>query len=574
MLSSVDFGILIVYFILVTGIGFYVSKRASKSLNEYFLGGRHIPWYILGVSGMATFLSLCGSMHIVSLFFLFGVKGFWVTFRGHMVMLLAFLMIFLAKWLNRSGVMTNAEWAEFRFGSDTQGRTARMLSAVSTLVMAVATMSFFFIVAEKFLALYIPISPQLSALLFFAIVMSYTVRSGFYGVVFTDLFQNMLIVIVIGFITIKALMIGTPEYFARFATPGWREMTPSWIMEMPNGYENMKLFGLLIFFWIISSVFMGFAQPTDGFVSQRYYAAKNERESGLIAWQWILLLSLRFLMMAGIAVLALGIADSFTDPEQAFPAVVNHYFPVGLKGLVLAALIAAEMSSLDSIANSASAYVVKDIYQLYINPGAIEKSLVRVGYIATTALFILSAVVGMSVPNLNSLWAWIVMGLVTGILPQSILKWFWWRLNGMGYAFGIGAGILSAVIHSLVFNSPPEYVTFLFVLGISTIGTVIGTLTAKPSDIHVLKTFYMKTRPFGFWEPVRAVCDSDFVAGVRQENRRDLMLLIPACLWQVLLFWTMTALVMKKWESLTFSLIAVLILSGILYKFWYKNLSE
>ena len=134
---------------------------------------------------------------------------------------------FLAKWLNRSGVTINAEWTECRFGSDTQGRTARLLSAISTLVMAVASTAFFFIEAGKFLALYIPISPQVSALLFFGIVMIYTVKSGFYGVVFTDLFQSLLICAIIGFITVKAFMIRTKEYLAQFATLGWREMTPA-----------------------------------------------------------------------------------------------------------------------------------------------------------------------------------------------------------------------------------------------------------------------------------------------------------------------------------------------------------
>ena len=521
---------------------------------------------------MATFLSLSGSMHIVSLYFLFGVKGFWITFRGHIVIFLAFLMIFMGKWLNRSEVMTNAEWVEFRFGKGIDGRAARLLSALANLAVAVSIMAFFFVAAEKFLALYLPFPPKISALLFFGMVMIYTVSSGFYGVVYTDLLQSALVVAVIVFITVKAMAVGSPEYYARFTSPEWHVLTPPWKMDMPPGYENMRLFGMLIVFWLISNVFMGFAQPTDGFVSQRYYAAKNERESSLIACQWIVLLSLRFLMMTGIAVLALGIAGTFNDPEKAFPAVIDHYFPAGVKGLVLAALIAAEMSSLDSIANSSAAYVVKDIYQLFFNPGAGERTLIRASYLATAALFMLSAVMGLTIPNLNSLWAWIVMGLVTGLLPPGILKWFWWRFNSLGYAFGIGSGIMAAVIHTLLFHDVPEYFTFMFVLAISTAGTIIGTFIGKPCSMDLLKTFYTKTRPFGFWEPVRRTCDPGFVEGVHRENRRDLLLLIPASLWQVAMFWMMSAFVIKKWDSFVMTAVLVAALSAVLYRYWYKKL--
>lgn len=572
MLTMIDYVTLIVYFVIVIGLGLYLTGKASGSISEYFLGGRHIPWYILGISGMATFLSLSGSMHVVSLYFVFGVKGFWATFRGHIVLFLAFLMIFMGKWLNRSGVMTNAEWILFRFGDGTDGRIARLLAAISNIVVAVAIMAFFVVAAEKFFGLYLPFPPKVCALLFFAIVMVYTVSAGFYGVVYTDLLQSVLVVAIIGFVTVKAMSIGTAEYFAEFTTPEWHSLMPKMVMDMPEGYESMKFFGLLVIFWTISNIFMGFGQPTDGFVSQRYYAARNERESSLIAWQWIVLLSLRFLMMTGVAVLALGIVQRFTDPEQAFPAVIDYYFPAGMKGIVLAGLIAAEMSSLDSIANSTAAYVVKDIYQEFFRPDASDRTLMKASYITTAVLFIISLVIGLTVSNLNSLWAWIVMGLVTGILPPGILKWFWWRFNGTGYAFGIGSGIMAAILHTVLFADAPEYVTFAFVLSVSTIGTVAGTFLGKPCPMPVLVNFYTKTRPFGWWKPVQEVCDNETVASIRRETRRDLLLLIPACVWQAAMFWMMSALVVKNWMSFGISAGIVAVLSWVLYKYWYKNL--
>ncbi len=574
MLHTIDIIILFAYFLAVMAIGLLVSGRAKGSIGEYFLGGRHIPWYILGISGMATFLSLSGSMHIVSLYFLFGVKGFWITLRGHMCLFLAFLMIFMAKWLNRSGVMTNAEWIVFRFGSGKQGKTARLLSAISTLFVSIAIMAFFFVAAEKFFALYIPMEPRLVALIFFAIVMIYTVAAGFHGVVYTDLFQSVLVIGVIAFISFKAMTTATPDYFSNFASADWRSIMPSWEMATPENYEGLHFFGLLIIFWLVSNILQGFAQPTDGFVSQRYYAARNERESALIAWQWIVLLSVRFLMMTGIAVLALGITGTFTDPEKAFPAVIDHFFPAGAKGLVLASLIAAEMSSLDSIANSSAAYLVKDIYQALLNPKASDKTLIRMSYIATALLFTVSALIGMAAPNLDSLWAWTVMGLITGLLPSGILKWVWWRFNGAGYAAGVISGITAAVLHTVIFDNPAEYVTFIFVFAVSMAGTVLGTFLGKPSPMETLIAFYTRTRPFGFWEPVRQLCDPVLVQDIHHENRRDLLLLVPATIWQALVFWLMSAVIVKRWDSVALSLAGIAILSAILYKYWYLNLKS
>ena len=129
MLTGIDYGIIIFYFLLVAFVGLYVSKKASGSIDEYFLGGRRIPWFLLGISGLATYIDMAGSMVDSSFFYMLGVKGYLVTWRGSLCLPLSFLMIFMAKWLNRSKVMTNAEWMEFRFGRDGQGNIARLLSA-------------------------------------------------------------------------------------------------------------------------------------------------------------------------------------------------------------------------------------------------------------------------------------------------------------------------------------------------------------------------------------------------------------------------------------------------------------
>ncbi len=574
MLGTLDFGIILLYFLIVLGIGVYFTKRAGSGVGEYFLAGRTIPWFILGVSGVATFVDMSGTMLQTSFFFMLGVKGYWVAWRGAVALFLAFLMIFMGKWLNRSGVMTNAEWVEFRFGAGGQGKTARVLSAIATIVFAVAITSYFFLGSGKFLSRYLPFSPEMSALLLFGVMLIYTVASGFYGVVYTDLFQGFLILFAIGYITIKAMAIGTPEFYASFTTTDWSTLTPHWRANMPPGYENMSIFGLLVIFWIFSNLLQGFAVPLDSWTSQRYYAAKDERESSLVAWLWITLFSLRFPLMMGVAVLAMGIAGTITDPEMAFPAVFDYYLPVGIKGLMLAALIAAQMSSISTIVNSPAAYFVNDIYHAYIRPGASQRHLVRVGYLATIGIVIVGIGVGWVLPNINSIWAWIMMGLVTGVIPPNILKWFWWRFNGAGYALGIAGGLFGALASQIVLPGAPEYITFSIVVAVSIIACIVGTFLGKPSDPEVLANFYRKTKPFGFWGPVRAMCEPAFVESVRRENRHDLLLLGPACLWQAALFWLMTSFVVKKWDSVAVTGAIVAVLSYILYRWWYLPMSR
>ena len=574
MLTGIDIGIIVVYLIMTIGIGLYTTRRASGSLDDYFLGGRTIPWYILGITGMATYIDVSGTMVQTSFFYMFGVKGYWVAFRGAVALFLAFLMIFMGKWLNRSKVMTNAEWMEFRFGNDRQGQTARLLSAFSILVLIIAFAAYFFIGTGKFFSAYLPFSPEINGLIFYGIVTIYTMAAGFYGVVYTDVFQAMLIFAMIVFFTVKAMLIGTPAYFQTFTSTEWHTLLPSWKMSMPAGYENMKLFGLLILSWIVTNVFQGFAMPFDAWTSQRYYAAKNERESSLVAAQWIVLFSLRFLLMMGVAVLAVGIAGKIGDPEMAFTAVIEHYVPPVAKGLILAALLAAAMSTLSSFVNASAAYYVKDIYQRHIKPNASNRHLIRVSYVATISIIVLGVIIGWNMPTINYIWAWIIMGLFTGMMPPNIIKWFWWRFNGMGYAFGMGSGMIVAILQQLFFQDWPEYTTFIFVVLISTLGTIVGVFAGKPTDKGVLLNFYKKTRPFGFWGPIRKECEPEFLQAVDRENRRDQLLLIPACLWQVSLFWLMTAIVVKNWSSVAVSLLLVAVLSVVLYQYWYKNLHK
>ncbi len=588
MLSGIDVVIIVVYLLSITFIGLLFSKKAAGSIDEYFLGGRSIPWFLLGISGMATFIDIGGTAYQCAWFFLLGAKGFWFCIEGAVALLLAFQMIYVGKWLNRSKAMTNAEWMVLRFGRGRQGELARVFSVISALVICVGMMTFFFEGAGKVLPRFLPFlegNENLAALAFFCLVGLYTVASGFYGVIYTDLMQAFLIMFLILFIAVKAMAIGTPDYFAAHAPDGWLQLFPAdghWSFEIPERYaeiasyvEKAKFLGILVIFWLINNVFMGMATPFDAWTAQRYYAARNEREGSLVACEWISLWSLRFLLMAGIGILALGVSDQIVHPEKALSVVITELLPDGVRGLLLAALLAAGMSTIDSTVNSSAAYFVKDIYQEFIRPTASKRHLVKISYAITVILFGLGIIIGWFVKDISSVWGWIIMGLFTGTLPPNILKWFWWRTNGMGFALGMGFGVFAALLTKVPFlGELNTYQTYIFVFGISTVGSILGICIGKPTDMDTLVNFYELTRPFGFWGKVRKHCSDSVIVESRKEHHRDILLIGPACLWQLSLFLMMTSLVLKQWKYFSSCLVIAGGLSLVLYKFWYKNLKK
>ena len=611
-LTGIDFAVIVGYLIFVTLIGLLVSKKATGSIEEYFLGGNQMPWYLLGISGMATFIDMGGTAYQGGWYFLLGAKGFWLCVEGAMGLLLSFQMIYIGKWLNRSGVMTNAEWMVFRFGNDKQGESARILSAVAALAICAGLMTFFFVGSGKVLTTFLPYfnSPEpiingisnqnLAAFLFFILVGVYTIASGFYGVIYTDFVQAFLIFFLIVFVAIKAFAIGTPEYFAKYATTDMMSLFPAdgdWsLIKIPEKYADMagyvekaKYLGLLIIFWFANNIFQGLATPFDTWTAQRYYAAKNEKESSILCAFWIFLWSFRYLLLAGIGVLALGVVNDIADPEKAMSVVIAEYIPVGIKGLLLAALLAAGMSTMDSTVNSAGAYFVKDVYQRFLKPNASTKHLVYVSYIITFIMFAIGAIFGWFVKDINSIWGWIIMGLFVGTLPPNILKWYWWRANGMSFTLGSIVGLFAALaiqfkpvinaLHSLFENVPyiggsATIQQYIFVFASGLIGSIIGAYIAKPTDMEALKKFYLKTKPFGFWGPVRKECDPEQVREIKTESTRDMFLLFPAFAAHISLFMMMSSIMWKDWKTVGICFTIFVVAAIILYQFWYKNLKE
>jgi len=247
--------------------------------------------------------------------------------------------------------------------------------------------------------------------------------------------------------------------------------------------------------------------------------------------------------------------------------------PIGVKGLLVAGLMAAAMSTFDSTVNAGAAYWVKDIYQAYINPEASEKQLMRHSRWSSMIIVVLGLGFMLLIRNINEIWGWITSSLGAGLLIPTLARWYWWRMNGMGFAAGTVAGMAAAVIQRIFLPDIPEYFSFSIATSASLIGMIIGTYAAKPTDEKVLFEFYKRTRPFGFWGPVRNKIAASTMEMINRENRRDILSTVMAVPWQIVLFLTGMTIIYKRWDEFFWLVLILAALSTGLYFKWFRHLS-
>jgi len=596
-MQFIDFTIVCIYILALVFVGLHFQRKASQGIDSYFLGNRSLPWWALGASGMSSNLDISGTMIIVALVYAIGAKGFYIEIRGGVTLIMAFLMIFMGKWNRRARVMTLAEWMQFRFGDDNEGKTARFITAVTSIIVTIAMITYFAIGGGKFLDKFLGIPGFLglpsefwAAAVLIGIAMIYTVASGLYGVIWTDVFQGLLIFATIVYIAIRALGITLPDEFMvsmplkETAGGGfkayltnyreWTSIIPKWNLNIDSEsvYSMYNLFGIAIMFYVFKVVIEG-SGGTGNYMIQRYFAAKNDREAGLLSLFWTFLLSFRWPFIGAMAIWGVHLAGQISDPEMVLPMVVAT-LPVGIKGFLVAGLMAAAMSTFDSTVNAGAAYWVKDIYLQHINPNADNKKQMRQSYLASIIIVVLGLLLMLVLKNINEIWGWLTMSIGAGMIVPQLVRWYWWRLNGYGYAIGMATGTVAAIVWKLVMpEGTEEYFAFIFSAGLSLAGTIIGTLLTKPTDEKVLSNFYKITRPFGFWTPIREKFSEKFLSKVDAENHRDIFSIFFAVPWQICLFLMWMMFVMKRWDNFVVMLIFTVILSVILYFSWFRHLS-
>ncbi len=591
-IHPIDITILVLYLIAVVSIGIYLTTRASQNLDTYFLAGRSVPWYILGVSNSSSMFDITGTMWLVLMFLVYGVKGAWIpwiwpTFNQ------IFLMVYLSIWIRRSNVLTGSEWITTRFGNGKGAELSRISVLVFAMVSVIGFLAYAFQGIGKFASVFFPfdISPELYAITFMGITTIYVVLGGMYSVVFTDLIQFTLLTIVsfvIGFIAFTRV---TPEALHAVIPNGWLDLAFTWELELDwsalipaaNNQimaDGWNLFTIFFMMMIFKGILISLAGPTPGYDMQRILAAKTPREAGLMSAIVSVCQIPRWFMIVGITTLALvyfsndlvAMGDN-VDFELVLPWVISEFLPVGLVGFVLAGMLAAFMSTFDSTVNAGAAYLVNDVYKRYFNPNAPTGLYIKASYIASFLIVGVGIAFGFMSESVNSVTQWIVSGLFGGYTAPNILKWHWWRFNGFGYFCGMIAGVLAALIMPMALPELSPLNAFPFILIVSGIAGISGSLMTAPDDEKTLEEFYKNVRPWGFWKPIlKKIQSSD--ANVRKNDNfyRDMFNIFIGMVWQINMVLVPIYLLVYEYTAFTVSLILVIGTTLILKKNWYDKL--
>jgi len=509
-LNGLDYTIIALYFILVIGMGFVYRKRASQNLDAYFLGGKRIPWLWLAMSGSVSNFDITGTMWIVSMLFLMGMRSMWIHWMWGWMMG-AFFLAFMGKWVRRSNVMTGAEWMLTRFGQGAGGQAARLAAALIAVVTMCGMIGYDFQGIGKFAYEFFPVfPPHTLALLIMGITTFYVLLGGLFSVVITDVIQTVFVTVAALLIAVVAYVQLSPDALRAALPPGWISLAPSWRIETYSGggHGAYDMFGLLVVTWVVKGMLLNAGGPGGMYELQRFLAARDARDAAKIGAAWSGFMVVRWGMAMGITLLALaglGLTD-VADSETIMPRVLRDYIPAGAKGLVLAGLLAAFMSTFSSTVNSGASYLIRDFWQPFLRPRSDERHLVRASYAATILIVIAGVLIGYQARSIAQIWEWLMTALTACVVIPNVLRWYWWRMNGWGYAAGTLVGMAAAFVPPIIAPGAPMYVVFPFVTLYSLVASVAATLMTRPVDDATLKTFYTSVRPFGFWRHIRREC--------------------------------------------------------------------
>lgn len=541
-LQATDIAIIIAYLVTMLFIGWFLRKKARQNKESYLLGGKKLPWYLLGLSDASDMFDISGTMWMVALCFVYGMKSIWIPWLWP-VFNQVFNMMFLSKWLRRSNANTGAEWLATRFGLSGKGvRGSHNIVVVFALIGCLGFLAYGFIGLGKFIEIFVPwnlvqpyvpfdIAPQYVAhfygIIFTAFAVFYSVLGGMHSIVLGDLIKY--IVMTVGCVSIAVIAmihlhgsggaaLHVPQgwfnpFFGWHLNLDWSNIVPAANDKIAS--DGFELFGIFFMMMLFKGVFAALAGPAPNYDMQKILSTRSPKEaSKMTGFVSLILLPIRYSMVIGLTVLGLiyfnqlnlSNGNGGVDFERVLPGAINNFLPVGILGIVLTGLLGAFMGTFSGTLNAAQAYITNDIYLKYVNPHASNKKVMTVNYTSGLVVVVIGVMLGFFAKDVNSILQWIVSGLYGGYIAANMLKWYWWRFNANGFFWGMMAGIVPAVLlaalksENLIHGLELYWWPVLFVLSIA--GCIIGTYTAPPTDREVLKKFYSTVRPWGFWKPV------------------------------------------------------------------------
>lgn len=508
----IDWIIVGIYFVGSAAVGLYYSKRAGGNLQEFFLSGRNLPWWLAGTSMVATTFAADTPLAVTELVAKNGIAGNWLWWNFVFGGILT--VFFFARLWRRAGIMTDVEFVELRYS----GKPAAFLRGFRSIYLGIfmnciilgwvnlamaAILQGMFDIPKDQVMWYVG-----GALVVTAI---YSAMSGLWGVAVTDAFQFLLAMF--GCVVLAIVVLSLPQIGG---ISGLQEKLPAWTFQFTPtiGGEGTSAGGALA---LTISAFLAFvgvqwwaswypgSEPGGGgYIAQRMMSAKDEKHSLFATlwftvahycirpWPWILV---------GLASLVLYPDLSEADKKLGFVYAMRDYLPVGLKGLLVAAFFAAYMSTIATQLNWGTSYIINDFYKRFFQPNATEKKLVRVSRITTILIMIVSVIVTDNLDTISGAWTFIIeAGAGLGLV--LILRWFWWRVNAW-------SEITAMIVPLAVYGYISTQTTLLFpyslftIVGITSVSWIVVTFLTKPTDEETLNNFYRRVHPGGIgWKPI------------------------------------------------------------------------
>jgi Na+/proline symporter len=578
-LHWIDLTIIGVYFMINAFIGIYVQKRATKQVDSYFLADRNIPWWMLGLSGCSSYIDIGGTMALVGAMFYLGLKSIWMTHIFWGWLIICFYMAFQGKYIRRSGVMTFAEWNVTRFGDTRDTEYARIAAATFLLVLMVFNLMFMAVGTGKFAEEFLPLTRWQSALIVFGVVGIYVTLGGFVGVIFTDVFQTILIAIGAVVLGIMAFSEPLSATFAATRDPGWSSIVPTWTLwgsylkDTPSAYQHYNWFGPMLlagFSWLIFRVLAG----PNVWDFQFFLTTKSARDASLAAGTWTVGYTLRWIIACSFLVLGivyLGDQAAF-DAEKIMPLVLMK-LPIGMQGIFMAVLLAALMSTLSAMINVTSSVITNDFLGRYFVKNVAPKKLVRYGQAASVIAIVVAFIFSLSFTDIVSAWETMIFVVVTMILAPSTMRWHWWRFGARAFVWSMVLTAAFIILQKLFFSHWDILTTLAADTLVSVAITIVCGRLMPSADMDVLVKFYSKVRPFGFWKPVRLESERRGLVPINDPMPRiDMLNGFITVFFQGSLALLPFFLFLRQWSNFILTFGIFVVLSVILYFTWYKNL--
>ncbi len=524
-LTTVDLLVIALYGAVVLVLGVVFARRAGRSVEDYFLASRALPWWVAGTSLAATWFAADAPLATAGIVRERGLYANWLWwYEGTGVIMLVF---FYAKLWRRAGIVTDAELIELRYS----GKPAAVLRGFSALYQGVlrnaVVMGWVMLAMVKFSQALLGWDPAFTLTVCVIAALVYTAAAGLWGVVATDLLQ--FVVGMVGSLILAGIVLsvtggasGLVEGIRALpdASPATLDLVPKSAHVGPLEFGSFVC--LILFLWVRSG-------QGDGYVAQRLFAAGDERQSMfsalwfafagvvLMTWPWVIV-GLGSLLVLPVATAGAALS---ADPELAYPMMIGELMPTGLRGLVVAAFLAAFMSTMDTHLCWGASYLVNDVYRRFMRRGASEHHYVRASRIAVALLAVLAAFAAWQMTSIQRAWIYIIE-LTAGIAFVWLLRWYWWRVNAwaeitamagsvllanggllVGVAGRLGLAPTGLVESAAVFyGTEYDFVRATVIVLACTILWVTVALLTPPDDPEVLEAFYRKVRPGGWWGPV------------------------------------------------------------------------